>query len=237
MSVRLCLRSLVLNRSGVAMVEFALGAPFLLTAGLWGAEEANYALVNMKVSQLAIHIADNASRVGDTSTLRNRRIYESDINDVIYGAQVQAGKLGLYDNGRVVISSLEAADSAGDEINNGSGNQYIHWQRCRGLKNYAPAYGREGDDLGTTGMGPAGEEVVAPPGDAVIFVEVSYTYQPLVSAQFLGSLDIYSVASFTVRDNRDLSQIHQRDASAPDPVQNCNLYTGNARIGTGGSFS
>ena len=223
------LRSLLRNRSGVAMVEFALGAPFLLTAGLWGAEEANYALVNMKVSQLAEHIADNASRVGDTSTLQNRRIYESDVNDVFYGAQVQAGKLGFYDNGRVVISSLEVKAE--------SNNQYIHWQRCRGMKTYAPAYGSEGDNLGTNGMGPAGEQVTAQPGDAVIFVEVSYTYQPLISAQFMGSLDIYSIASFTVRDNRDLSEIYQRDAASPDPVQKCNLHTGNAKIGTDGIFS
>ena len=222
------LRDLLRNRSGVAMVEFALGAPFLLTAGLWGAEEANYALVNMKVSQLAEHIADNASRVGDTSTLQNRRIYESDINDVIYGAQVQGGKLGLYNHGRVVISSLEVEAQ--------TNNQYIHWQRCRGLKNYTPAYGAAGASLGTSGMGPVGAQVVAQPGDAVIFVEVSYTYQPLVSAQFLGSLDIYSIASFTVRDNRDLSQIYQRDAGSPDPVQKCNLHTGNAKIGTDGSF-
>lgn len=229
MSLLSRIRALLRNRSGVAMTEFALGAPFLLTAGLWGAEEANYALVNMKVSQLAEHIADNASRIGDTSTLQNRRIYESDINDVIYGAQVQGGKLGLYNNGRVVISSLEVED--------GTDNQYIHWQRCRGAKDYDPQYGAEGDNLGTGGMGPAGEQVLAQSGDAVIFVEVSYTYQPLISAQFLGNLDIVSIASFTVRDNRDLTQIYQRDAGAPDPVQSCSLHTGNARIGTSGSFS
>ena len=51
-------RALLRNYSGVAMVEFALGAPFLLTAGLWGAEEANYALVNIKISQMAEHIAE-----------------------------------------------------------------------------------------------------------------------------------------------------------------------------------
>ena len=224
------LRGLLRNRSGVAMVEFALGAPFLLTAGLWGTEIANYALVNMKISQLAEHIADNASRIGDTSTLQNRRIYESDINDVIYGAQVQGGKLGLYDNGRVIISSLETdSDSA-------TTNQYIHWQRCRGLKTYASPYGDEGQNLGAAGMGPPDEQVTAEPGDAVIFVEISYTYQPLISAQFLGSLDITSIASFTVRDNRDLSQIYQRDPGSPDPVQNCNLHTGDAKIGTDGTF-
>lgn len=229
MSLLTQLRALLRNRSGVAMTEFAMGAPFLLTAGLWGAEEANYALVNMKVSQIAEHIADNASRVGDTSTLQNRKIYESDINDVIYGAQVQGGKLNLYDNGRVIISSLE--------VEPGGGDQYIKWQRCRGAKHYAPQYGTEGESLGTAGMGPAGEEVLAQEGDAVIFVEVSYTYQPLVSAQFLGNLDITSIASFTVRDNRDLTQIYQRDAGSPDPVQNCSAYNGDAKIGTDGGFT
>ena len=229
MTVRARLRALLRNCSGVAMVEFALGAPFLLTAGLWGAEEANYALVNIKISQMAEHIADNASRIGDTSTLQNRRIYESDINDVIYGAQVQSGtKVNLYDNGRVIISSLEV---------NSSKNQYIHWQRCRGAKLYNSAYGAQGKALGTTGMGPKNEEVTAEPDDAVIFVEINYTYQPLISAQFLGSLDIYSIASFTVRDSRDLTQIYQRDPLSPDPVQTCNKYTGNATVSTNGAFN
>ena len=224
------LHALLRNRSGVAMVEFALGTPFLLTAGLWGAEEANYALVNLKISQLAEHLADNASRIGDTSTLQNRRIYESDLNDVIFGAQVQGGrKINLYDNGRVIISSLE--------VNSASKNQYIHWQRCRGLKAYDSAYGIQGQDLGAVGMGPTSEEVTAEPGDAVIFVEINYTYQPLVSAKFLGSLDIHSIASFTVRDSRDLSQIFQRNPNSPDPVQTCNKYTGNAVISTNGSFN
>lgn len=223
------LRRLLRNRSGVAMVELALGTPFLLTAGLWGAEEANYALVNMKISQLAVHLADNASRIGDTSTLQNRRIYESDINDVIYGAQVQGGrKIGLYDNGRVIVSSLEVTPN---------NNQYIHWQRCRGKKAYTSAYGSQGQDLGAAGMGPKNEEVTAQPGDAVIFVEINYTYQPLVSAKFLGSLDIYTIASFTVRDSRDLSQIYQRNPASPDPVQTCNKYTGNAAISTNGTFN
>ena len=222
-------RALLRNYSGVAMVEFALGAPFLLTAGLWGAEEANYALVNIKISQMAEHIADNASRVGDTSTLQNRRIYESDINDLIYGAQVQSGsKINLYDNGRVIISSLEV---------NPSKSQYIHWQRCRGAKTYNSVYGGEGKVLGISGMGPKNEEVTAEPGDAVIFVEINYTYQPLISKQFLGSLDIYSIASFTVRDSRDLTQIYQRNSASPDPVQTCKKFIGNAKVSANGTFS
>jgi hypothetical protein len=231
MSLLRHLRRLLRNTSGVSAVEFALGAPFLLTAGLWGSETANYALVNMKVGQLAVHIADNASRIGDTSTLQNRKIYESDINDVIYGAQIQGGPtIGLYDNGRVIISSLQVRDAGGGE------EQYIHWQRCRGAKNVASSFGDEGD-VKPDGIGREDNEVIAQSGDAVIFVEVNYTYQPLISANFMGSLDIISTASFTVRDDRDLSQIYQRDPGNPDTEQQCSVFSGNLGASTDGSLN
>ncbi len=233
MSLLRKLRRLLRNTSGVSAVEFALGAPFLLTAGLWGSETANYALVNMKVGQLAVHIADNASRIGDTSSLQNRKIYESDINDVIYGAQIQGGpQIGLYDNGRVIISSLQVREvtAGGDE------EQYIHWQRCRGAKNVASSFGDEGDVM-PDGMGRQGNEVIAQSGDAVIFVEVNYTYQPLISANFMGSLDIISTASFTVRDDRDLSQIYQRNPTNPDAEQQCNVFSGNVGVEAGGEIN
>lgn len=230
MTILTCLPKLLRNRSGVAMTEFALGAPFLLMAGLWGVEHANYALVNMKISQLALHIADNGSRIGDTSTLQARKIYESDLNDVIYGAQIQAGNaVKLYDNGRLFISSVE--------VNSTSGNQYIRWQRCRGAKNVPSTYGKEGDNLAKKGIGPSGAEVLAQPGDAVIFVEIKYTYQPLITGMAITNRDISAIASFTVRDNRDLTQIYQRDPASPDPVQNCTTLKGNVVIGSDGSFT
>lgn len=232
MNLSRLLKRLGRHSSGVAMTEFALGAPFLLMAGLWGAEEANYALVNMKIGQLAVHIADNASRIGDTSTLQNRRIFEADINDVIYGAHMQAGPgINLYENGRVIISSLEVTDSPAG----GSGEQYIHWQRCRGDKHAASTYGDEGDTL-ADGIGPDGLEVTAEPGDAVVFVQINYTYQPLISAQFMGSLDVHSIASFTVRDDRDLTQIYQRDPADPDEIQRCTTFSGTPAIGSNGKM-
>ena len=220
------IRRLSRGTSGVAMTEFALGAPFLLMAGLYGVEMANYALVNMKVSQLALHIADNASRVGDTSTLQNRKIYESDINDLLFGAQLQAGKaLNLFDNGRVFISSVESYGT----------QQYIHWQRCRGAKNVTSSYGNEGASLGTVGIGPTGDEVAAQPDDAVIFVQINYTYQPLITDKVISNRDIHAIASFTVRDSRDLTQIYQRDTAKPDPVQSCSsAKKGNMTISTNG---
>ncbi len=231
MSLLSAFRRLLRNRSGVAMTEFALGAPLLLTAGLWGTEEANYALVNLKISQLAVHIADNASRVGDTSTLQNRKVYEGDINDVIYGAELQAGPLELFEHGRVTISSLEVDDT--------SGNQYIHWQRCRGVPKYDSSFGKEGDGLLTAidGMGQPGEEVYAQPGDAVIFVELVYDYQPMISERFIPVHSIHAVSSFTVRDKRDLAQLYQRDPADPDQVQSCSSYRGTPEVSSTGKIT
>ena len=208
------------STSGVAATEFAIVLPFLLGAGLMGLDLANRAIVQMQVSQLAMHIADNASRIGDTSTLQDRKIYEADLNDLLRGAEIQGGsRIDLFRHGRVIVSSLEVVPGTEDQ-------QYIHWQRCLGSKNHISGYGLEGDGLdgGLAGMGPPGEEVWAFADDAVIFVEIAYDYQSLVGATFGFTSEINVTASFTVRDDRDLSQIYQRDTTNPAPVASCSIY-------------
>lgn len=216
-----------LATSGVAAVEFALAAPLLLTVGLWGVESANRAVTQMRLSQVAVLIADNASRIGEESLLGEAKIYESDIGDVIYGAHVQAGdKFDLYEHGRVILSSLEVYPDTDDQ-------QYIHWQRCQGKMVYASSYGEQGagSDGSLVGMGPAGQEIIAFDDEAVMFVEVAYEYQPLISNTFTnfgGGPDklLKATAAFNVRDNRDLSRIHQRDEAKPDPVLTCDEHKG-----------
>ena len=162
--------------------------------------------------------ADNASRIGDTSNLESRKIYENDINDLLEGAAIQSGSLDFFNHGRAIVSSLEV--NAEDE-------QYIHWQRCRGTKTWASHYGEEGHVLpiSSPGMGPAGAEVQALPDGAVIFVELAYDYEPLIDVPFARGQQITSVASFMVRDKRDLSRIYQRDPASPDPVADCTAIT------------
>ena len=211
---------------GTAMTEFALAAPLLMTAGLWGVESANQAIVQMRISQVAVLVADNASRVGENSLLGETKLYETDVNDVIYGAHVQAGsKFDLYKHGRVILSSLEVVPGTEDQ-------QYIHWQRCKGELERHSTYGYEGDGLlsGIPGMGPAGEEIFAFEGEAVMFVEVVYEYQPLISSAFTHADDISATAAFNVRDNRDLAEVYQRDPDSPDTVADCNVYDGVATV-------
>jgi hypothetical protein len=210
-------------RSGVAMTEFALASPLLMTAGLWGTEVAWLALTHLRISQTAMQIADNASRIGDTSTLEYQKIYESDIDDVFRGSDREAGTaIDLFRHGRVIISSLEVVPGSQNK-------QYIHWQRCLGQKQWASSYGTEGDGLtgnAMNGMGPKGDQVSAyDDQDAVIFVEIAYDYQPLFSKWFVGNTNINVFGAFNVRDKRDLTQIYQRDPDNPDAVASCNKYS------------
>lgn len=205
--------------TGLAATEFALTFPIILTLGLTGLEMCNRTIVTMQVNQIAVQLADNASRIGDQSMLLDQRIYESDMQDLFYGAELQAGQsLELYGRGRVIISSLEVVPN--------TTNQYIHWQRCMGQLNASSTYGNEGDGLsgGFPGMGPPGEEVQAFPDEAVMFVELFYEYEPLIGNPFGSPTRIHSRASFTVRDDRDLTQIYQKDPSNPSVVASCSTF-------------
>jgi Flp pilus assembly protein TadG len=206
--------------SGVAMTEFALSAPLLMAAGLWGVETANQAIVQMRINQIAVLIADNASRIGENSLLGKAEIYESDINDVLYGAHIQGGdSFAFYSHARVILSSLEVVPDTEDR-------QYIHWQRCMGKLPQTSSYGNAGDgiDGSLPGMGPPGQEIVAFDQEAVMFVEVAYVYQPLIANAFTTAGTLKATAAFNVRENRDLSAIHQRDPAAPDPVARCDSF-------------
>src|SRR3546814_17919790 len=96
----------------------------------------------MRLSQVALHSADNGGRIGNGTVLSVKKIRETDINDILTGAGLQAGSLDLYANGRIVLSSLaQVKDSGGKVI---ADRYYIHWQRCMGSNTHTPKYGPQG---------------------------------------------------------------------------------------------
>ena len=199
--LRALLRRLARDRSGLAMIEMAYAAPFLMLLGLGGVEVANYAIIHMRVSQLAVSLADNASRAKQEVVSGVPRMREVDVNEAFTAAIVQAGQLDVAANGRLILSSLEVNDEGG---------KWIHWQRCFGEAPYASSYGEQGDGAEGTelaGMGPAGRQVQAETGYAIMFAEVSYEYQPIMLGDFIEDRRISKVAAMFVRDNRDLSQL------------------------------
>ena len=219
------------DRSGLALLEFAFSLPLVLSIGLYGVELSNLALANLRISQIALNLADNSSRVGLMGNLSTVQLREVDMNDVLAAAKSQGAKWQLTTRGRIIISSLEA---------NASGTQTIHWQRCLGLKtgtNYDSSYGvtdaLDGTDtnaanagtLSPGGMGDAGAKVTAPNSSGVMFVEINYDYKPVVSTMWLpgGAARLHYIASFIVRDRRDFAQIYNPDPAATRST--CDKYT------------
>ena len=203
-------------RSGIAMTEFALAAPFMMVLGAYGLETSNLALTHLRMSQISANLADTASRIGESSPTALKKIRESDIVDAFEAVRLQQGNTKLTTKGRIILSSLEQ---------NASGGQWIHWQRCLGQKNVASSYGVAGDGAtgtGFLGMGATGLKITAPANSAVMFVEIIYDYQPLISNKLLGAKVVKTKAAFLVRDKRDLTEDNNPYGAE---TMTCNLFT------------
>jgi hypothetical protein len=189
------------DRSANSLIEFAYALPIFLTLGMYGIELAYMATVNMQVSQIAMALADNASRLGQTdNSAVPPTITNKDIDSIMSGAMKQGDGIDFATNGRVILSSLEK-DTA-------TGRQYIHWQKCRGGLAQNSAYGPAGYGLsGTTitGLGKTGHVVSADANSAVMFVEAYYSYKGLFGTMFVKNVKFAQEAAFIVRDDRSLS--------------------------------
>ena len=196
------------DTSATAIIEFAFMLPILVTVGLFGVEISNYAIVNTKMSQIALIVADTAARVRDS-------IDEADVNEVMLAAKLYGGGYNVTTNGRIILSSVER---------NSKGGMYIRWQRCKGLKTLTSSYGAQGSgyDVATpTAIGPAGNQISAIDGAPIMFVELAYDYQPIFSSKLISNTVIKYTAAYTVRQRVD--QVLKR-ASTSTPQALCTVY-------------
>lgn len=205
------LKSLVPAQEGLALTEFAMALPVLLTLGLFGMETANLAMAHLRVSNIAMITADGAARVRE-------RIDEADIVQLMTGAKRTGMGIDFADNGRIILSSLER-NAAGD-------GQWIRWQRCDGARSVVSRYGAEDagrNDASIQAVGPAGNQISAGADTAVMVVEVVYDYQPLFSAALLGTREIRYESAFNVRQRTD-QQLYN-GGNLPASVQRtCNRF-------------
>lgn len=213
------------DQSGFALTEFAFALPVMMALSFYGLEVANYTIVQLRISQAALSLADNASRMAQTdSTAITRTITESDINAVMTGASLQAGKLDLFEHGRVILSSLELNTKKG---------QRIRWQRCTGAAQYVSSYGGQGTGANNPppsspnaadafiGMGLPGREIQASTGTAVMYVQIFYDYEPMFSNLFFDNKMIQHEAAFNIRDTRTLNVLPVQDGGQ---VQSCSQF-------------
>jgi hypothetical protein len=191
-------RRLVRDNSANSLIEFAFSMPIFLTLGMYGTELANMGLTSMQVSQVAMALADNSSRLGQTdNSAVLPSITDPMVNSVTSGAMKQGTTINFQTNGRVILSSLEQTST---------GRQYIHWQRCKGNFARSSAYGPL--NYGLTGTAIAGlgkNNIAAPAGQAVMFVEAFYSYKSLFGNMFVRNAVISQEAAFLMRDRRDLT--------------------------------
>lgn len=187
---------------GVAMVEMAFAMPVLLLMIFGGLELTQMVMTHMRLNQIAIAVADNAGRV-------RTGIDESNIYEVFAGADLMGNSISFKENGRVVLSSLEPNGKTGVDA-----GQMINWQRCNGELNVAPRYGVQGDGVNDAsladGLGADGNKIQSAENTAVMFVEVTYNYIPLVSGiPGWGPQQIRYESAFNVRErtNQDITNV------------------------------
>ncbi|WP_379550506.1 TadE/TadG family type IV pilus assembly protein [Erythrobacter sp. W53] len=194
--------ALLRDEGGVSLTEFAVVAPVFITMGLFGLEVSHIATTKMKVSQIALSLADNASRLGqnDNSAIIPT-ISEDDVDAVLEGALIQGRSVNLETNARVILSSLE--------VDPPTGRQFIHWQRCIGELDRDSAYGDDDTNNGLSGstiagMGNGANLVTAPAGSAVMYVEIHYEYDSIIPNPYVEDMGFREEAAFLVRDDRTL---------------------------------
>lgn len=222
-------------RSGVAFIEFAFALPVLLALGLLGLETANYAMANLRVSNIAMLTADNAARVRES-------IDEADVTELLTGAKMTGSNINFAPNGRIILTDLEPTTTGG--------KQWVRWQRCDGALNYAATpsalrpmtsagavitNGTEiyNSDRNTNSSNPSSETkasltsvgsgtnvISAQAGTAVMVVEVAYNYQPVIPNSFLSGRRITYVSAFNVRQRTDQT-LHNVGRITP---KSCNLF-------------
>jgi hypothetical protein len=197
------------DERGVALTEFALTLPLFLILMMGGLEVTNLALVHLRLNHIAESTADNASRV-------RSQMDENDVEEIFAGLQKEGAPIDFDNKGDVVLSSVEDNKQTGAKK-----GQTIRWQRCHGKKKNPPKYGKEGkgksDNALKDGIGPPGKQVGAQPGTAVMFVEVSYDYQPMIFERLIGSRKLRYESAFNVRERTELGITNVRGK----PVKSC----------------
>ena len=195
--------SLRKDSRAVSTVEFALILPLFIGLGLTGIELAYMSTVNMQVSQTAISLADNASRLGQTDNSSvTPTVTETDIDSIMSGAMRQGESFDLEGNGRIILSSLEFDET--------TGLQYIHWQRCQGDLDRDSIYGDDGDNNGLgsveiEGVGLNDNLIKAANGSAVMVAEIYYEHNGILKGTFGETAQFREEAIFAIRDDRYLS--------------------------------
>ncbi len=164
------------RRRGVATVEFALVAPFILLLLLGGADLIVYMRTAMRVDETATEVAQVVTQYND--------LYQSDFTTLFNDAQTIAGTTpvtGLL--GATIISGIV----------NSNGTQTIAWQRRSPSATFSSQFGRTGS------VPTLPNNYMLPTGGVLITIEVATSTSPwFFSLGLMPASNITSVRAYAL---------------------------------------
>lgn len=164
---------------GVAMVEFGLMLPLLLTLFYGVVEITRFILITQKVEKLAHSVADVTSQ-SQTVTL-------ADLDRVMVATNDIMNPYAMGVNGRVIVNSIYRPAGA-------TTTPSINWQYLGG-----------GTLVAASALGAVNATPALPTGftiderENVIAAEVYYRFSPLLTSQWFGTTTIYRSAFYKPR--------------------------------------
>lgn len=171
--------ALLHGQEGLAVVEFGLMLPLLMTLFYASLEVTRYILISQKVEKLAHSVAD--------VTAQSQAVTIASLGQVMAAASDIMNPYSLTTNGKVFVTSLYRAE--------GAANASVNWRYEGG--GTLTAVASQLGSLGAVPSMPAGftfEE-----RENVIAGEVYYRFSPLISSQFFGTTTIYRAAFYKPR--------------------------------------
>lgn len=184
----------VRSRRGLASVEFALVAPFILALMLAGTDLTIFMRSKLRIDETATEVALTVTQYGE--------LYDSDFATLFNAAQTVAGTTpvtGLF--GTTVITGIA----------NSAGKQTIAWQKRSPSATFNSLFGTA---AGATPVLPA--SYVLPAGGVLIAVEVFTSASPWVlSASVMGTSATTSLRSYVLFQPRLGSLATVKSGSRP----------------------
>lgn len=172
------LRWMLQHERGVAVAEFAIMLPVLMTTFYGCIEATRFILVTQKTEKLA-HTVANVTAQSTTVTKASLDQLMQATNDIM-------DPFDFTSTGTVIITSLYRAP--------GGAAGAVNWH-----------YQGGGNLTATSGFGAVGASPTLPTNftfderENVIAAEVFYQYSPLISSQFFGTTTIYRRAYYKPR--------------------------------------
>jgi Flp pilus assembly protein TadG len=166
------------HQAGIAIAEFAIMLPVLMTLFYGCIEVTRYILVVQKTEKLANTVADVVAQSSKVTTASLDQVLAA-TGDIMQPFSFSA-------NGRVIITSLYRDQDAAGAI--------VNWRYTGGGSLTADS---QLGDLNTTPVLPTG--FAFDKRENVIAAEVYFRFSPLISNQFFGTTTVYRQAFYKPR--------------------------------------